>query len=91
MTLHAGAENIEFLLSLLLLLLLLLLLSPSLLLLLLSPRRRLLNSSVIEQMKVRTVFDRPDFFIFLKILYCMDNGTSCTKHAINRLPLHREP
>ena len=57
----------------------------------LSPRRRLLNSSVIEQMKVRTVFDRPDFFIFLKILYCMDNGTSCTKHAINRLPLHREP
>ena len=27
----------------------------------------------------------------LKILYCMDNGTSCTKHAINRLPLHREP
>ena len=75
----------------LLLLLLLLLLSPSLLLLLLSPRRRLLNSSVIEQMKIRTVFDRPDFFIFLKILYCMDNGTSCTKHAINRLPLHREP
>ena len=48
----------------LLLLLLLLLLSPSLLLLLLSPRRRLLNSSVIEQMKVRTVFDRPDFLYF---------------------------
>ena len=38
-------------------------------------------------MKVRTVFDRPDFFMFSEILYCTGNGTSCRKHAVNRRPL----
>ena len=78
----AGAYPAVYLLLPLLLLLLLLLLSPSLLLLLLSPRRRLLNSSVIEQMKVRTVFDRPDFFYIFEdfILHGQRHKLYKTRH-----------